>query len=120
MRAAAAVAVVGVGLVARRWDGWIGDAAGGALWTILVHLLWGIAFPSALPWRLALAAFLSACAVEGLQLVHVGWLDALRATRFGHLVLGSTFVPTDFLAYAAGAAAAWGIEAGWEGRRRGR
>lgn len=110
LRCAAAVpVVVAAGLWVRPWGGGVGDVAGGALWTVLVFLLGGIAFPAARPWRLALAAFCTACIVEFGQLVHVGWLDAFRATRVGHLVLGSTFHAPDFAAYALGAAVAWGI-----------
>jgi Protein of unknown function (DUF2809) len=41
-------------------------------------------------------------AVEASQLLHAPWLDAVRATPLGHLVLGSGFDPRDLAAYAAG------------------
>jgi hypothetical protein len=45
-------------------------------------------------------------AVEASQGLHAPALDSLRATRIGHLVLGSDFDPRDLLAYALGIAAA--------------
>jgi hypothetical protein len=44
--------------------------------------------------------------VELSQLVHTPWLDALRRTRAGALVLGQGFLWSDLACYAAGAAAA--------------
>lgn len=52
-----------------------------------------------------------ACAVELFQLWRAPWLLAVRATRLGHLVLGSDFDPRDFLAYALGVALAAGLAA---------
>jgi hypothetical protein len=40
----------------------------------------------------------------------VPWLDAVRATRLGHLVLGSDFDGRDLLAYAIGVLGAVGLE----------
>lgn len=48
-----------------------------------------------------------ACAAEVSQLYHAPWLDAVRATRPGGLVLGtppSTFAGADIAAYAVGIA----------------
>jgi len=36
------------------------------------------------------------------QLVQIGWLDALRATRLGGLLLGHGFQTADLVAYAVG------------------
>jgi hypothetical protein len=52
------------------------------------------------------------------QLYHAPALDALRATRAGHLVLGSGFDARDLAAYTAGVAAAVLLERAV--RRRGR
>ena len=41
-------------------------------------------------------------AVELSQLYHTSWLDALRATAMGHLVLGSGFDPRDLASYTGG------------------
>jgi hypothetical protein len=82
------------------------DMLGDALWAGMIFYGLGVLLPAAgLRTRLALA--LAICAgVETSQLYHHPRLDALRATRLGHLVLGSGFDPRDFLSYALGAAAA--------------
>lgn len=48
-------------------------------------------------------------AVEFSQLWHAPWLEQLRATRLGPLVLGSGFDSRDLVSYAAGVVLAWGI-----------
>jgi hypothetical protein len=50
----------------------------------------------------ALAALVFSFAIETSQLYHAPWIDAVRATRLGSLVLGSGFVWSDFACYAAG------------------
>lgn len=54
--------------------------------------------------RLALIALGVAWAVEFSQLYHAPWIDTIRSTRLGKLVLGSTFNWSDLLAYAIGIA----------------
>jgi hypothetical protein len=78
------------------------DVLGDALWAAMVTWWIAAAAPaSQLTWRAAVA--LTFCfAVELSQLIHLPPLDALRATRAGHLVLGSGFDPRDFASYAAG------------------
>jgi hypothetical protein len=73
-----------------------------ALWALLVFLLLSIAMPKWTPLRVAIAAFAFSCAIEFSQLYHSPWLDWLRATFPGALVLGSVFNWPDLPAYAAG------------------
>ena len=56
-------------------------------------------------------------AVELSQIYHAPWIDWLRATIPGRLVLGTTFNAIDLAAYAAGIAIGAGCEMIW--RRRG-
>ena len=75
----------------------------GALWALLVYLGWGLLFASASPWRLALCTLAVSFAVEFTQLHHAFWIDRLRGSTLGRLVLGSTFSWIDFMDYAIGA-----------------
>ena len=50
----------------------------------------------------ALLAFSFASLIECSQIYHAPWIDSIRATAPGALVLGQTFNWPDFLAYAAG------------------
>ena len=70
---------------------------------------------AALP--LALAVFLATCGIEFSQAWHPAWLDRLRTTLPGRLVLGTTFDWSDFPPYAAGAAIGWAIIRAQEQRK---
>ncbi len=48
--------------------------------------------------------------VELSQLIHWGWLDALRSTLPGRLVLGQGFLASDLVCYAVGVAMAFAID----------
>jgi hypothetical protein len=64
----------------------------------------------------ALLALTFSSAVEFSQLYNAPWIDALRATLPGRLVLGSTFNWPDLPAYALGVGHAAWLE--WRSRRR--
>ena len=87
-----------------RWQKYAGDA----LWGLVVFLGVGLVLHG-LPTRAAAGlAVAFACAVEASQLVHAQWLDAVRGTLPGGLVLGTpaaTFAWGDIAAYLAGIAA---------------
>jgi hypothetical protein len=84
--------------------------AGDALWTVMVYLCILFLLPRVSVLRAGLAALGISFAVEFSQLVHVPWLDALRANRFGALLLGRGFVASDLLCYTVGAALAAGVD----------
>jgi len=94
------------------------DVLGDALWAAMIAWGMGALAPTA---RLAVrsgAAYVVCVAVEVSQLYHTPALDAIRATRAGHLVLGSGFDPRDLAAYALGVASAAVLEAVVVARRR--
>jgi len=101
-----ALAVVVLGLASRRYrpvlPPVVGAYAGDALWAAMVYLLACACRPRAGVAALAAGALLFAFGVEAAQLYHAPWIDAVRATRAGALVLGHDFVWTDLLCYAAG------------------
>jgi hypothetical protein len=78
------------------------DILGDALWATMLAWWVGALVPG---WSLgsrAAVALAGSYVVEASQLLHTPWLDAVRRTRLGHLVLGSGFDPRDLLAYAGG------------------
>lgn len=79
---------------------------GDALWSVVVFLGLGFLFPRAATFTLALSALTISWAVEFSQLYRAPWLDAVRATLPGKLILGNTFNLPDLPAYAFGVAAA--------------
>jgi hypothetical protein len=74
------------------------------LWALLVFFLCAFLFCRASTFRLGLLALCLAWTTEFSQLYHAEWIDRIRATRPGHLILGSVFNGPDLLAYAAGIA----------------
>ena len=107
-----AVAVVAAGLLWR--SGFIplppvlSKYGGDALWALMVFVGFGFLLPRASTFVVALLALTFSWGVEFSQLYHAPWLDAVRATLPGRLVLGNTFNWPDLPAYALGVAlGAW-------------
>ena len=75
---------------------------GDALWAIVVFLGFGFLLRTTSTLRLAVIALGVAWAVEFSQLYHATWIDTIRMTTPGRLVLGSTFNGPDLAAYALG------------------
>lgn len=96
---------LGFGLPARARD-----AAGDALWAVMMFAWLGALWPhGVLIIRAALT--LGICwSVEVSQAYHAPWLDAIRRTTIGQLVLGSGFDVRDLGSYALGVIVACAIE----------
>ena len=100
------VLVIVAGLASRRFafvvPKFLGKYPGDSLWALMVYLGWSFLRPRSPPWVLAIYAFGTSCLVEISQLYQAPWLNELRATAAGHLVLGSAFSWWDISAYAIG------------------
>lgn len=103
---AAILVVITLGLLSRRYPNFLpavlGKYPGDALWALMVFLGVGFWFRRATTAIVALAAFAFSVAIEASQLYHATWIDSVRATLPGRLILGSGFVWGDLVAYAAG------------------
>lgn len=82
----------------------LAENLGDALWAALVYLLIAWVGRRQTSGRIALVAYAIAVAVECSQLCHASWLEAIRQTTLGGLVLGWGFEWGDLVAYAAGIA----------------
>jgi hypothetical protein len=100
--------VIGTGLLWRssrvRLPDFFAKYGGDALWALVVFLGFGFVFCRSSTVRIALVAVCFAWSIEFLQLYHAPWIDGIRSTRLGHLVLGSVFNVPDLLAYVIGIA----------------
>jgi hypothetical protein len=100
--------VIGFGLASRRWPGFfpavVGKYPGDALWALMVFCLWGLFRPSLSTERLAIYALTISYLDEFSQIYQAPWINAIRATTVGHLVLGSTFSWWDMVSYTVGVA----------------
>ena len=114
----AALLVVATGLFWRSGilplPGWLSNNGGDALWALVVFLGFGFLFPRAPTSRVALLSLSFAWGIEFFQLYQAPWINSLRATIPGKLVLGNTFHWSDLIAYTMGIA----MGTLWEWRRR--
>lgn len=77
---------------------------GDILWASMMFLLIKFLFiHKSLMW-ISITSLLICFSVEISQLYHAPWIDSIRNTIFGALVLGHGFLWTDLLAYTAGIA----------------
>jgi hypothetical protein len=102
-------AVIALGLPTRLWPQtlppFLVNYGGDALWALAIFLLLGLLFPQARTRRLVLVAFAITWGIEFSELYQADWINAIRATRLGGLILGYTFLPSDLLCYSVGIAA---------------
>jgi len=106
--ALAVVLVIGIGLLWRSGllalPNFVAKYGGDSLWALVVFLCFGFVFPRTSTVRIGFLAVCFAWSVEFLQLCHAHWIDAIRATRLGRLVLGDSFNSPDLIAYVIGIA----------------
>lgn len=76
--------------------------SGDVLWALLVYLLIRWLRPPQPLYLSALLASLVALGIEISQLYHAPWIDMLRHTRIGGLILGFGFLWSDIACYACG------------------
>ncbi len=102
------VAVAICGLMSRKYPfllpAFLGKYPGDALWAVMVYLACTFIRPAATAGRLATSALAISYLDELSQLYQAPWINAIRATTAGHLVLGSAFSWYDMLAYTVGIA----------------
>lgn len=77
---------------------------GDGLWALMVFFGFALVFNRWSVWSVALAALLFSVGIELSQLYHAPWIDSLRSTRLGGLVLGFGFVWSDLVCYSMGIA----------------
>lgn len=82
--------------------GFVVKYGGDALWSMVVFFALAMVFTRATTLRVALMAMVFSWSIEFLQLYHAPWIDSIRSTLLGRLVLGSTFNSPDLVAYAIG------------------
>jgi Protein of unknown function (DUF2809) len=103
-----ALTVVALGLGSRRFGGYlpgvIAEYAGDSLWALGVFLGLGCVAPRTRTVHRAAVALAVSYGVEVSQLYHAPWIDALRQTTLGALILGFGFLWSDLACYTAGVA----------------
>ncbi|NJM22243.1 MAG: DUF2809 domain-containing protein [Richelia sp. SL_2_1] len=105
------IIIIPLGYIVRFSQGlnpaWLHDALGAVAYEIFWILLFAFLLPRVSLLRIAIAVCLATCALEFLQLWKPPFLQAIRSTLPGRLVLGNTFVWTDFPVYFVGSFLGW-------------
>ena len=119
--AMALLCVIGAGIGIRRVSlglpPLIPKIAGDALWAFAVFLCFCLLTPHRATRQIGLAAALFCVVIEFSQKIHAPWLEALRRTLPGRLILGSVFAWADFSYYALGIGAGLLFDAARRGQK---
>lgn len=75
---------------------------GDALWALMIFLMTGFVFNKVSTIRSAIIALSFCYLIELSQLYHASWIDNIRHTMLGGLILGYGFLWSDILAYFIG------------------
>ena len=105
--------IIPVGLATRRqpqlFYSFIAEYGGDTFWSTMFFFLFRIWRPSQPLWKIALCTFLFSVVIEISQLYHAEWIDIIRDTFPGKMLLGNTFYWTDIMCYFAGTVLGWFI-----------
>ncbi|ACM13067.1 DUF2809 domain-containing protein [Bacillus paranthracis] len=80
----------------------LNDYLGDALWALMIFIGFGFLFPKIETKKLAFISLMFCYGIEVSQLYHAEWIDSIRATTLGGLVLGYGFLWSDLVAYTIG------------------
>ncbi|MCG8395666.1 DUF2809 domain-containing protein [Bacillus atrophaeus] len=101
-----AAVVMGLGLLSRKIPDVLPDVlniyAGDALWALMIFLGAGFVFHTMNTSRAGLISLAFCYLIECSQLYHADWIDRIRDTTLGGLVLGYGFLWSDLGAYTIG------------------
>jgi len=108
-RAIALAIVIGAGLLSRSPSAshlprFVQVYAGDTLWALALFLGLGLLWPTTNTLARAILAVAIACGIELSQLYQAPWINRLRNTPLGGLILGFGFNWTDLICYACGVA----------------
>ena len=107
--ATALFATVALGLASRKFPtlfpAILGKYPGDALWASMAFFAWGFLLPNSSTAKLAVCALAASYSDEFSQIYQATWINEIRRTSVGHLVLGSAFSWFDMLAYTVGVGA---------------
>lgn len=102
-----------IGLATRKQPQWFYEPialyGGDILWATLFFFFFRFFFPAKKLRVIATYTYAFAVAIEISQLYHATWLDKIRVTFLGKMILGFGFLWSDILCYAIGVLIGWTI-----------
>ncbi len=98
--------VMSLGLLSRRLNTYIPDFIdlflGDSLWALMIYFLTRMLFINWSKKKSASIGLLFCFIIEVSQLYHSNWIDAIRKTAIGGLILGYGFLYSDLASYLLG------------------
>ncbi len=103
-----AIVTMLIGLASRRYRQnlpvFIGEYSGDVLWALMLFLIVSFLLAGRPLVQRCIISLVLALAVELSQLYHAPWIDGIRSTTLGGLVLGFGFLWSDLVCYFVGIA----------------
>lgn len=103
--------IIPVGLATRKQPQWfptfIATYGGDVLWSAMFFWLFRCIWPAKPLHTIALYTYTFGVAIEVSQLYHAPWIDRLRGTFPGKMILGHGFLWSDLVCYLAGVLLGW-------------
>jgi hypothetical protein len=101
-----AIVVVSAGLASRRYrthlPSFLGEYLGDSSWALMLFLVVNFVLAGRPLFQRCIISLVLAVAVEVSQLYHEPWIDGIRNTTLGGLVLGFGFLWSDLVCYLVG------------------
>lgn len=98
--------IILIGLASRRYGNalpdFLADYSGDTLWAAMVYFGVRFLFPSTPILKVAAGALLFSYGIEISQLYQADWINAIRNTTIGALILGHGFLWSDMICYTVG------------------
>lgn len=94
-----------LGLLSRKVQGLpqiISSYSGDALWALMVFFLFSFLFNKKSTIFILVISIIFSYRIEISQLYHAPWIDSIRATTLGGLILGFGFLWSDLICYIVG------------------
>ena len=94
-----------LGLLSRKVQGLpqiISSYSGDALWALMVFFLFSFLFNKKSTIFILVISIIFSYGIEISQLYHAPWIDSIRATTLGGLILGFGFLWSDLICYTVG------------------
>jgi glycopeptide antibiotics resistance protein len=100
------IGLIFLGLASRKYSQslplFIANNAGDAIWAMMVYFGFRFLIPRKRKLNALLLSLLSSFAIEFSQLYQAVWINQIRATTLGALILGKGFLLVDLLRYTVG------------------
>ncbi len=89
---------------------WVNLYLGDCLYALMIFFMTGLTFRTKETKWVASTALLFCYLIEFSQLYHAPWIDSIRSSRIGGLVLGRGFLWSDLIAYFIGIVAGYFLD----------